>query len=86
MGIQRLNPQGQHRIYRGIQGVKGRRYPLAINHATGHISRLTKPTEQERRADTATGYFCQKLNPENMVRLGSYFCRTVVNCDRFGPK
>jgi hypothetical protein len=28
----------------------------------------------------------QMFNPENMTRLGSYFCRTVVSCDRFEPK
>ena len=28
----------------------------------------------------------QKLSPENMIRPGSYFCRTALSRDRFGPK
>jgi hypothetical protein len=28
----------------------------------------------------------QKLSPENMTRPGSYFCRTELSRDMFGPK
>ena len=28
----------------------------------------------------------QTGNPENITRAGSYFCRTPLNRDRFGPK
>ena len=28
----------------------------------------------------------QKLSPENITRPGSYFCRTELNRDMFGPK
>ena len=60
--------------------------------------KLSEPTDKKRHpeitettvtqvisAKEASGE-SQKLSPENMLRLGSYFCRTVASCCKFEPK
>jgi len=51
-------------------------------NATGEMIRFLVEDGQPSTSHSAG----QKFSPENMTRPGSYFCRTALSRDMFGPK